>query len=260
MEEVPPDPETMLVLGKLGFQLGLLLAHGAYWEVYEAAAPPLWHKVAIKVISKREALEEDLRKLLPHQMQVLKGLCHKHLVRLCQGMEMRTGFYLLMELAPSGSVLEWVQSQGPCSQGQAGLWFSQLLLALAYLHSRASVHPDLKLKNLLLDSKDNVKVSIPASPGGWPCRMPVGSPSASPHAGLPAKAVLSRTFCGSYAYTCPKILQVQPYNPFLAGTWSTGVVLYALLPAFPCLPPKAAPAPGLQGGGLGVAGGTLEGH
>lgn len=69
MVEAPPDPETVLVLGKIGFQLGLLLAHSAYLLVYEGAALPLWHKVAIKVISKRKVLEEDLRKLLPQQMQ-----------------------------------------------------------------------------------------------------------------------------------------------------------------------------------------------
>ncbi|XP_009329631.1 PREDICTED: testis-specific serine/threonine-protein kinase 4-like [Pygoscelis adeliae] len=153
-----PHPETVLVLGKTGSQLGALLVDGAYWEVYEGAAPTLCHKVAIKVISKRKVLEEDLRKLLPHQ--VLKGLCHKHLIRLYQGMDTRTGFHLLMELAPSGSILEQVQGQGPCSQGQAGLWFSQLLFTLAYLHSRAIVHRDLKLENLLLDSEENVKVSI----------------------------------------------------------------------------------------------------
>lgn len=45
-----------------------------------------------------------------------------------------------MELAPSGSILERLQSQEPCSQGQAGLWFSQLLLALPYLCSRAIIH------------------------------------------------------------------------------------------------------------------------
>ncbi|XP_059688916.1 testis-specific serine/threonine-protein kinase 4-like [Gavia stellata] len=235
MAEAPLGPKTILVLGKMGFQLGSLLAHGAYWEVDEAAVPPLWHKVAIKVISKRKALEEELRKLLPHQMQVLKGLCHKHLITLYQGVETRMGFYLLMELAPSGSALERVQSPGPCSQGQAGLWFSQLLLALAYLHSRAILHRDLKLENLLLDSKDNMKVSISSFSRRLALQEASGeSRRASPHAGLPAKAALSQTFCGSYAHACPEILQAQPYSPFLADTWSTGVILYALL--LGCIP------------------------
>ncbi|XP_009985538.1 PREDICTED: testis-specific serine/threonine-protein kinase 4-like, partial [Tauraco erythrolophus] len=122
-------------------------------------------------------------------MAVLKGLCYKYLIMIYQGMEMKTGFYLLMELALLGSILEWVQHQRPCSQGQVGLWFSQLLLALVYLRSRVIVH---------------------------------------------TSVVLSQSFCGSYTYTCPEILQTQPYNPFLADTCSVSVILYALL--LGCMP------------------------
>lgn len=44
------------------------------------------------------------------------------------------------ELAPSGSILAQAQSQELCSQSQAELWFSQLLLTLALLHSSIIVH------------------------------------------------------------------------------------------------------------------------
>lgn len=43
-------------------------------------------------------------------------------------------------LAPSGSILAQVQSQELCSQSQAELWFSQLLLTLALLHSSIIIH------------------------------------------------------------------------------------------------------------------------
>lgn len=56
----------------------------------------------------------------------------------------------------------------------------------------------------------------------------------SQYVGLPTKAVLSQTFCGSYAYTWTEILQEQPYNPFLADTWSARIILYALL--LGCMP------------------------
>lgn len=59
-----------------------------------------------------------------------------------------------------------------------------------------------------------------------------------PQAGLPTKAVLSQTFCGSYVYACPEILQAQPYDHFLADTWSAGVILYALL--LGCMPSDAS--------------------
>nr|XP_009671473.1 PREDICTED: monoacylglycerol lipase ABHD12 [Struthio camelus australis] len=91
---------------------------------------------------------------------VLKGLHHKHLITLYQAIETTARYYIIMELAPLGNVLQRVQSQGPCPEHLAGHWFSQLVLCLAYLHSRAIVHRDLKLENLLLDCQDNVKISI----------------------------------------------------------------------------------------------------
>lgn len=91
----------------------------------------------------------------------------------------------------------------------------------------------------------------------------------SPHQGLPTKAAVSQSFCQSYAHACTEILQEKPWDLFLANTWSPEVISCTLLwgykPCYAtnlqhllcqtqqsCLAPKAAPAPGLQGGGLGA--------
>uniref|UniRef100_A0A8C6YYE1 non-specific serine/threonine protein kinase n=1 Tax=Nothoprocta perdicaria TaxID=30464 RepID=A0A8C6YYE1_NOTPE len=189
-----------------------LLGHCVYGKVYRARARQGHAQVAIKVISKKKATQQYLRELLPRHIQLWKGVHHKHLITLYQAIETSSKHYIVMELAPAGNVLQRVQSQGPCSEQQAGLWFSQLVLCLVYLHSRAIVHRDLKMENLLLDSKDNVKLSLL----GFPRSMAVDE-------------ILSQTFCGSYAYACLEILQAQPYNPYLADTWSAGVILYAML-------------------------------
>ncbi|NXE54929.1 TSSK4 kinase, partial [Casuarius casuarius] len=254
------SPATPTVLEQFGYQLKQMLGHSTYGKVYKAVACQQRAQVAIKVISKRKAPEEYLRELLPHHIQaggteehqgaggiaealegVLKGLHHKHFITLYQAIETTARHYIIMELAPSGNVLQRVQSQGPCPESLAGHWFSQLVLCLAYLHSRAVVHRwtpplhhvsprDLKLENLLLDCQDNVKISI----FGFPQKVAPEdanreSLGASMSAGAPARQALSQTFCGSYAYACPGILQAQAYDPFLADTWSAGVILYALL-------------------------------
>uniref|UniRef100_A0A8C4PBP4 non-specific serine/threonine protein kinase n=2 Tax=Dromaius novaehollandiae TaxID=8790 RepID=A0A8C4PBP4_DRONO len=229
MAEVAP-PATPTVLEQFGYELKQMLGHSTYGKVYKAVACQQRAQVAIKVISKRKTPEEYLRELLPHHIQVLKGLHHKHLITLYQAIETTARHYIIMDLAASGNVLQRVQSQGPCPESLAGHWFSQLVLCLAYLHSRAIVHRDLKLENLLLDCQDNVKISI----FGFPQKVAPEDANgellrASMAAGAPARGALSQTFCGSYAYACPGILQAQAYDPFLADTWSAGVILYALL-------------------------------
>ncbi|KAM7118494.1 testis-specific serine/threonine-protein kinase 4-like [Ciconia maguari] len=200
MAEVPPDPNTVLV--------------------------------AIKVISKRKALEEDLRKFLPHQMQVLKGLCHKHLITL-HGEE--DGLLPPHRVGPLGERPGVGAEPGALLPGPAGLWFSQLLLALAYLHSRAIIHQwgleAGKPSPGQQGQGEGLHLQLLQDGGPAGCQWVLG---ASRHARLPAKAALSQTFCGSYAYACPEILQAQPYDPFLADTWSASVILHALL--LGCMP------------------------
>ncbi|KAJ7402637.1 Testis-specific serine/threonine-protein kinase 4 [Pitangus sulphuratus] len=76
---------------------------------------------------------------------------------------------------------------------------------------------DLNLKNILLDSEDDMKISrffrrvVLRDVSGE-------SLGTSTHPKLPTKAVLSQTFCQSYAYACPEVLQEKPRDLFLENT------------------------------------------
>ncbi|XP_007640865.1 testis-specific serine/threonine-protein kinase 4 isoform X4 [Cricetulus griseus] len=171
----------------------------------------------------------------------MKVLRHKYLINFYQAIETTSRVYIILELAQGGDVLEWIQRYGACSETLAGKWFSQMALGIAYLHSKGIVHRltpslsaagrDLKLENLLLDKRENVKISdfgfskMVMVPSNQPVRS---SPSYLQMSGL---SHLSQTYCGSFAYACPEILLGLPYNPFLSDTWSMGVILYTLVVA-----------------------------
>ncbi|CAO2590967.1 Testis-specific serine/threonine-protein kinase 4 [Lemmus lemmus] len=171
--------------------------------------------VAVKIISKKKASDDYLNKFLPREIQVMKVLRHKYLINFYQAIETTSRVYIILELAQGGDVLEWIQRYGACSEPLAGKWFSQMALGIAYLHSKGIVHRDLKLENLLLDKRENVKISD----FGFAKMVPSSQP------------VRSQTYCGSFAYACPEILLGLPYNPFLSDTWSMGVILYTLVVA-----------------------------
>nr|XP_042700854.1 LOW QUALITY PROTEIN: testis-specific serine/threonine-protein kinase 4 [Chrysemys picta bellii] len=232
MVETAPSAPYLSVMDQYGYQLGKVIGHGSYGIVYEAYFTKQKAKVAIKIISKKKASEDYLNKFLPREIQVMKGLHHKYLITFYQAIETTSRHYIIMELAPGGDVLEWIQNSGPCAEPLAGRWFAQLTLGVAYLHSKGIVHrlaaggADLKLENLLLDKRENVKISD----FGFSKQMvsqaqPPASPSYPLLAGV---SPLSQTYCGSFAYACPEILLGLPYNPFLADTWSMGVILYTL--------------------------------
>ncbi|XP_042331049.1 testis-specific serine/threonine-protein kinase 4 isoform X1 [Sceloporus undulatus] len=217
------------VMDQYGYQIGKVIGHGSYGTVYEAYFSKQKTMVAIKIISKKKASEDYLSKFLPREIQVMKSLRHKYVISFYQAIETTSRHYIIMELAPCGDVLEWIQKSGACSEALAGKWFSQMALGIAYLHGKGIVHRDLKLENLLLDKRENIKisdfgfskmVSAPTQPSQTPSyRM------------MSCFSHLSQTYCGSFAYACPEILLGLPYNPFLSDIWSMGVILYTLVVA-----------------------------
>nr|XP_058914456.1 testis-specific serine/threonine-protein kinase 4 isoform X2 [Kogia breviceps] len=165
----------------------------------------------------------------------MKVLRHKYLINFYQAIETTSRVYIILELVQGGDVLEWIQHYGACSEPLAGKWFSQMTLGIAYLHSKGIVHRlsaagrDLKLENLLLDKRENVKISDFGFAKMVPSSQSVrSSPSYRQGNG---SSHLSQTYCGSFAYACPEVLLGLPYNPFLSDTWSMGVILYTLVVA-----------------------------
>ncbi|KAM9066267.1 testis-specific serine/threonine-protein kinase 4 isoform 1-T2 [Sarcophilus harrisii] len=88
---------------------------------------------------------------------------------------------------------------------------------------------DLKLENLLLDKRENVKISDFGFAKMVPTTVQIQQKSSQHLMGCFSH--LSQTYCGSFAYACPEILLGLPYNPFLSDIWSMGVILYTLVAA-----------------------------
>ncbi|KAM7321542.1 hypothetical protein ACRRTK_019634 [Alexandromys fortis] len=228
-ETTSVTPAYRSIMEEYGYEVGKVIGHGSYGTVYEAYYTKQKVMVAVKIISKKKASDDYLNKFLPREIQVMKVLRHKYLINFYQAIETTSRVYIILELAQGGDVLEWIQRYGACSETLAGKWFSQMALGIAYLHSKGIVHRDLKLENLLLDKRENVKISDFGFAKMVSSSQPVrSSPSYRQMNGL---ANLSQTYCGSFAYACPEILLGLPYNPFLSDTWSMGVILYTLVVA-----------------------------
>ncbi|CAI4225603.1 unnamed protein product [Auanema sp. JU1783] len=83
--------------------------------------------------------------------------------------------------------------------------------ALEYLHGNKVVHRDLKVENILLDSKNNVKL------------IDFGFSNVQ----LDNRFLC--TFCGSPPYAAPELLLGKPYDGTKSDIWSLGVILYIMV-------------------------------
>ncbi|XP_072051740.1 uncharacterized protein [Amphiura filiformis] len=175
--------------------------------------------VAIKVISRKDAPAEYVSKFMPREIDALK-ITYKHpnLIQLYEVFRSDTKIYLVIEYAPNGDILSYINEyvlETGCavSEEKSREIFRQIVAGVSHCHQLNVVHRDLKCENILLDENDNVKISD----FGFACRFPTN------------RCNMLSTFCGSYAYAAPEILSARNYDGKLADIWSLGVILYALV-------------------------------
>uniref|UniRef100_A0A452RIF5 non-specific serine/threonine protein kinase n=1 Tax=Ursus americanus TaxID=9643 RepID=A0A452RIF5_URSAM len=120
-----------------------------------------WRKdplVAIKIIDKTQLDEENLKKIF-REVQIMKMLCHPHIIRLYQVMETERMIYLVTEYASGGEIFDHLVAHGRMAEKEARRKFKQIVAAVYFCHCRNIVHRDLKAENLLLDANLNIKIA-----------------------------------------------------------------------------------------------------
>ncbi|NXX56700.1 TSSK3 kinase, partial [Scopus umbretta] len=205
------DMEEFLLAN--GYQLGRTIGEGMYSKVKEAFSQKHQKKVAIKIIDKKEGPEEFIQKFLPRELQIVRHLDHRNIIRVHKTLESAEGkICLVMELAEDGDIFDYVLHNGPLPEPHARALFRQLVEAIQYCHNCGVAHRDLKCENALLQGH-----TLKLTDFGFAKLLPRD------------RRELSWTFCGSTAYAAPEVLQGMPHDSRKGDVWSMGVILYVLL-------------------------------
>ncbi|KAM5450811.1 hypothetical protein McanCB49686_006117 [Microsporum canis] len=188
------------------YALGKLIGKGSFGKVYLAT-----HKLTngSKVVLKSSNRDDpNLAREIHHHRQ----FHHPHIARLYEVIVTENLVWLVLEYCPGDELYNHLLQHGPMPIEKTQKIFTQLVGAVAYVHSKSCVHRDLKLENILLDKHENVKL----------CDFGFTRE-------YEGKASYLQTFCGTICYSAPEMLKGEKYAGEKVDVWSLGIILYALI-------------------------------
>ncbi|XP_029029810.1 serine/threonine-protein kinase Chk1 isoform X1 [Betta splendens] len=195
-----------------GWDLVQTLGEGAYGEVKLLVNRQTEEAVAVKVIDTSQAKEcaENVKK----EICIHKMLNHDNIVRFFGQRKEGSTVYLFLEYCTGGELFDRIEPDVGMAEKDAHRFFKQLIAAVEYLHSVGITHRDIKPENILLDDKDNLKLTD------------FGLATMFRFKGR--ERPLCR-LCGTLPYVAPELLSQKEYKAQPADIWACGIVLTAML-------------------------------
>ncbi|XP_041499106.1 sperm motility kinase X-like [Microtus oregoni] len=185
------------------------LGKGAFAEVKLACHLLTNMKVAVKILANGEESDGNNRK----ELNIMKELDHPYIIKLFHIITSKDHTYMVLEFAAHGDLVTLIEKGGPLQQTQAQHIFCQIVCAVHYCHDNDIAHRDIKLDNILLDGKGNIKLCD----FGLAIRVSSGQKC--------------KGFCGTIEYCAPELFYDTEYDARAVDIWSMAVVLYAMLAA-----------------------------
>ena len=183
-----------------------MIGKGSFGKVYLATHKLTnGSKVVLKSAKKDDA---NLAREIHHHRQFL----HPHIARLYEVIVTESLVWLVLEYCPGDELYNHLLTHGRMEVAKVQKIFTQLVGAVSYVHSKACVHRDLKLENILLDKHENVKL--------------VDFGFTREYQGTTSYL---QTWCGTVCYSAPEMLKGEKYAGEKVDVWSLGIILYALL-------------------------------
>lgn len=219
-KNISPDPSIKEAGGgmRLGkYEIGRTLGEGNFGKVKFAKNVDSGHSFALKILDKTTIIHLNITDQIKREIGTLKLLKHPNVVRLHEVLASKTKIYMVLEYVTGGELFDRIASKGKLSEAQARKVFQQLIDGVSYCHNKGVYHRDLKLENILVDAKGNIKISdfgLSALPQHF------------------RDDGLLHTTCGSPNYVAPEILSNRGYDGATSDTWSCGVILFVILTGY----------------------------
>ena len=217
-----PDPNAAVVEEKIikvtgdvqirKYYKGRLLGKGGFAKCYEFSCAENKKIFAGKVIAKSSLVKSRAKQKLISEIKIHKSLHHPQIVAFEHYFEDTENVYILLEICQNQTLNDLLKRRKRLTEIEVQCYIVQLIKALKYLHSHRVIHRDLKLGNLFLTDKMELKV------GDFGLATK-----------LDFEGERKRTVCGTPNYIAPEILDGKTGHSYEVDIWSLGVIIYTLI-------------------------------
>jgi eukaryotic-like serine/threonine-protein kinase len=187
------------------------IGSGGMADVYCAEDLQLCRRVALKLLYRRFAEDEEFVERFRREASSAAGLQHPNVVAVFDRGEFDDTYYIAMEYLEGRSLKQIVRQEGALDPDRAIDLVIQILKAARFAHRRGIVHRDIKPHNVIVDDEGRAKVTdFGIARAGASDMTETGS------------------IMGTAQYLSPEQAQGHPVDA-RADLYSIGVVLYELL-------------------------------
>ena len=212
-----PTPSAPPIPQKIEWKKGDLIGKGSFGKVYMGMNIVTGELIAVKQVRLLTSEELEQATAIQNEIALMENLRHPNIVCFLGTQRSGNKLNILMEFVPGKSLDSILEKFGALGEKVIRLYTRQLLEALAYCHANHVVHRDIKGKNILIDTKGNLKLADFGSAKRFQNVMSKDAPSLS--------------YNYTPLWTAPEVL-VGDYNSKV-DVWSLGCVIIEMAAAKP---------------------------
>ncbi|KAJ6417650.1 hypothetical protein OIU84_001103 [Salix udensis] len=140
---------------------GKLLGRGTFGHVYLGFNSESGELCAMKEVTlfSDDAKSKESAKQLMQEISLLSRLRHQNIVQYHGSETVGDRLYIYLEYVSGGSIYKLLQEYGQLGELVIRSYTQQILSGLAFLHSKSTVHRDIKGANILVDPNGRVKLA-----------------------------------------------------------------------------------------------------
>lgn len=196
------------------FEIGKKLGRGKFGRVYLARERNSGFIIALKLLSKRQLIKNNVEIQLRREIEIQSHLDHINILKLYGFFWDEKRIYLILEYAPGGELYKELQKSEHhrFTESKASNYVYQMCNALQYIHKKHVIHRDIKPENLL-----NSCGTLKLADFGWSIHAP---------------SKLRKTFCGTLDYLPPEMVESRSHDNSV-DLWCLGVLIYEFCVGIP---------------------------